>query len=390
MKVLMISPGSPGSETGGVGMAIHRIAKEFSGKISLTIIQPEDINAGEEKISSGIFEDASVISDVTRIKIASRVGPYAYAGPGDEEVSREVLSKVRYELTVFTDGILHEVKDMDFDLIYAHDWIAFEAALKLKETTRKPLVLHVHSLDVDRVSPVNHTWVFDVEQRAFEHSDLILAVSKYSADRINRYYGIHVRKIRVVYHGTDIPAVLNYENKFEEPVILFAGRMSSQKGPQSFIQIAEKVLESKPKTRFIAAGDGDLRNDLIEASAHKDIGDRMHFTGYLDKEEMNRMYSEASIVCMPSVSEPFGLVATEAAAVKIPVILSKNVGAAEVLPGAIQIEHTDIEGFANSIIELLDKKSDIEKITSKNFRSMKDLTWHKTANEIVEIFNSLT
>ena len=60
------------------------------------------------------------------------------------------------------------------------------------------------------------------------------------------------------------------------------------------------------------------------------------------------------------------------------------------LPGAIQIEHTDIEGFANSIIELLDKKSDIEKITSKNFRSMKDLTWHKTANEIVEIFNSLT
>ncbi|MBC6400579.1 MAG: glycosyltransferase family 4 protein [Ekhidna sp.] len=390
MKVLMISPGLSGSETSGAGVAIHKIANELSKKISLTIIQPENINNKDRQVSTEIFGDTSLINDVTRIRIASQVGPYAYAESEDEEVSQGVLSKVRSELTLFTEGVLREVTDMDFDLIYAHDWIAFEAALKIKEATKKPLVLHVHSLDVDRISSVNHTWVFDIERRAFEHSDLILTVSKYSADRINRYYGIHVRKIKVVYHGTDIPSTLNYENKFEEPVILFAGRLSFQKGPQSFIQIAEKVLASKPETRFVVAGDGDLRNDLIELSAHKAIGDRMHFTGYLDREEMNKIYGEASVLCMPSVSEPFGLVAAEAAAAQIPVVLSKNAGASEVLPGAIRIEHTDIEGFANSILELIDRKLDVEKITSKNFKSIKDLTWERTANEIDEVFNSLT
>ena len=60
------------------------------------------------------------------------------------------------------------------------------------------------------------------------------------------------------------------------------------------------------------------------------------------------------------------------------------------LPKAIRVEHSDIEGFANSILELLDKKVDVEKITSKNLKSMKKLTWDRTANKIVEIFNSLT
>ncbi|MDE0471003.1 MAG: glycosyltransferase family 4 protein, partial [Ekhidna sp.] len=138
------------------------------------------------------------------------------------------------------------------------------------------------------------------------------------------------------------------------------------------------------------AGDGGLRNDLIEMSARKAIGDRIHFTGHLDREEMNKVYREASILCMPSRSEPFGLVATEAAAAKIPVVLSKNAGASEVLPNAVRVEHTDVEGFANSVLELTDKRLDIKKITDMNFQSIKDFTWERTANEIVEVFNSLT
>ncbi|MDE0470556.1 MAG: glycosyltransferase family 4 protein, partial [Ekhidna sp.] len=271
MKILMISPGSSGSEMSGAGVAVHRIANELAKKISLTIIQPENIKTQDKEISTETFDDDSIIKDITRVKIASQLGPYTYAESKDEEVSGEVFSEVRSELTAFTDGILREIRNLSFDLIYAHDWVAFEAALQIKEITKKPLVLHVHSLDVDRISSVNHTWVFDIEQRAFEHSDLILTVSKYSANRINQYYGIHRRKIKVVYHGTDLPSGSSYENKFEELVVLFAGRLSGQKRPQLFIQIAEKILESKPEARFIVAGDGGLRNDLIEMSARNDI-----------------------------------------------------------------------------------------------------------------------
>lgn len=389
MNILMISPGSPSSETSGAGVAIHKIASELAAKTSLTIIQPEDVNTKERKVSMESFTDTAVVKDITKINVTSHIGPYAYSETQEKAIQQEELYKVRSELTVFTDGVIEEVNAVDFDIIYAHDWISFEAALKIKEVSKKPLVLHVHSLDVDRISSVNHSWIFDLEQKAFEESDLILTVSQYTSRRIQEHYGIHIRKIKVVHNGVDIPPLVEATRKFHEPVVLFAGRLSGQKGPQTFIKIAEEVLEHNPDVRFVIAGEGELKNDLLEMSAHKNIGDKVHFTGYISRGEMNRVYSEAAVLCMPSVSEPYGLVATEAAAAKIPVVISKTSGAAEVLPEAVLVEHSDVNGFAKSILDLLDNKASVDMITEKNFDSVKEMDWGRTAHKILEVLNSL-
>lgn len=389
MKILMISPGSPSSETSGAGVAIHKIANRLATKVSLTIIQPEDVNTKEVKVSTESFTNTSVVKDITRINIKSQVGPYAYTDSEEKEVQKEVLSKVRKELSLFTKGVIDEVDKHDFDLIYAHDWVSFEAALKIKEVSKKPLILHVHSLDVDRISSINHSWVFDLEQRAFEQSDLIIAVSKLSASRIQQHYGIHVRKIKVIHHGVDLPTADVEKKKFKDPIVLFAGRLSGQKGPQTFINIAEKILSTRDDVRFVVAGDGELKNDLLEMAAHKGIGHKVNFTGYLRRDEMDEVYGEASVLCMPSVSEPFGLVATEAAANKVPVVLSKNFGAAEVLPEAILVDHQDVEGFARSIISVLDDHTIAAQIIEGNLNSIKKANWDKTSDEIIAVINSM-
>ena len=175
-----------------------------------------------------------------------------------------------------------------------------------------------------------------------------------------------IRKIKVVYNGVDMPSPKTATKKFDEPVVLFAGRLSGQKGPQTFIKIAEEVIKHDPNVRFVIAGEGELKNDLLEMSAHKNIGDKVHFTGYISREEMNNVYAEASILCMPSVSEPYGLVATEAAAAKIPVVMSKNSGAAEVLPKAILVEHSDVNEFTKNILDILNNKVSVDKIVEKN------------------------
>lgn len=388
MKILMISPGPADSHTSGSGFAAHKIAEALSSQLSLTVIQPEHVSVQDKKIRSETFSNTSVVKDITRIRIFSQVSPYLYADPID--IKQDESSEVRDELNLFTTGAFNEAKEVDFDLIYAHDWISFEAALNIKKAYKKPLVLHVHSLDVDRISSLNHSWIFDIERVAFEQADLILTVSHYTADRIEKFYQIHKRKIQVVYHGIDRPAKKEYPKKFEEPVVLFAGRLSGQKGPQAFIEIAEKVLLKKPKTRFIVAGDGDMRNDLLEMAAHKNIGHRVHFTGFLKREEMDAIYAEATVFCMPSVSEPFGLVALEAAAAHLPVVLSRQSGALEVLPQALDAEYTDIDGFVNHIVNLIDQTISVEKIVSENMASINRLSWEKTANEIVEVFKGLT
>jgi len=350
----MISPGFPTAETSGVGVAIERISGELAKKVALTVIQPEDVNT-EEQIKAQQFDDHSVVRDITRIEISGNISPYLYE---DDTVKVEKKSsKVQEELSVFTEGVVTQVKALDFDVIYAHDWVSFQAALKIKATSKKQLVLHVHSLDVDRISSVNHSWIFDVEREAFEQADLILSVSKYTAKRIEQHYGIHPRKIKVVYHGVDTPAAPDYQKKFDEPSVLFAGRLTGQKGTKEFAAIAEKVLKKNPKVRFIVAGDGDMRNDLLETTAHKGIGDRIHFTGYLDREGMDKVYAEATVLCMPSRSELFGLVALEAAAAKLPVVVSEQSGVIEVLPNTLQADPSDIEGFAKHILTAIDEKA---------------------------------
>ena len=243
MKVLMISPGSPTAETSGVGVAIERISNELSKKLALTVIEPEDVNT-EEQIKAQRFDDHSIVQDITRIEISGNISPYLYES--DTVKVEKQTSKVQKELSVFTDGVVKQVKALDFDIIYAHDWVSFQAALKIKATSKKQLVLHVHSLDVDRISSVNHSWIFDVEREAFEQADLILTVSKYTAKRIEKHYGIHPRKIKVVYHGVDQYGAVDYEKKFTEPTVLFAGRLTGQKGSKDFIewQVNSRLLAS--------------------------------------------------------------------------------------------------------------------------------------------------
>lgn len=101
--------------------------------------------------------------------------------------------------------------------------------------------------------------------------------------------------------------------KFPEKLVLFLGRLTAQKGPGFFLQIAAKVLEQTDDVRFVMAGTGEKLRQLIESGAFKGVGDKFHFTGFLNKDKVNELLSITDIYCMPSVSEPFGLSALEAA-----------------------------------------------------------------------------
>ena len=178
---------------------------------------------------------------------------------------------------------------------------------------------------------------------------------------------------------------------FKDPVILYAGRLTGQKAPQAFIEIAEKMLAKRKNIRFVIAGDGPMKNNLIETAAHKGIGDHIHFTGFLDRHELSKIYAESSIFCMPSISEPFGLSTVEAALAGLPVVVSKNTGAVEVLPEALTVDTGNVDGFVSCIFSTIDNthKVDIEKIVSENKRAATELTWEKTATQITSIFQSL-
>ena len=87
------------------------------------------------------------------------------------------------ELKTFENKVLSKVKSHNFDCIYAHDWTSVLPAIAVKEKTGKPLIIHYHSLDIDRISTQHHSWIFDLEKSGMQQADAIVAVSRYMKER---------------------------------------------------------------------------------------------------------------------------------------------------------------------------------------------------------------
>jgi glycosyltransferase involved in cell wall biosynthesis len=203
------------------------------------------------------------------------------------------------------------------------------------------------------LGPEKFDWIYKIEKKALLKADLIIPVSQYTGNIIHEFYKIPMGKIFPVHNGIEKVKPFKSEKNFPEKLILFLGRVTMQKGPEFFLEAATRILENNEKVRFVVAGKGDKLQEIIQSGAYAELGQKIHFTGFLNRSEVHYILSITDIFCMPSVSEPFGLTALEAAQFGIPVILSKRSGAAEVLSSALTVDFWDTEKIAELIQELL-------------------------------------
>lgn len=390
MKVLMIGPGEPTSQNSGLGIAAAELTNELQKILKITVIEPVANLPEDQKSNIVISHNSNVMvtKELSRVKISTTLNPYFY--PTDNTILvKEEESKVKTMLTSYTKDVVNNGKKMNADLIYAHDWMSIDAGLELKNELKLPLVLHIHSLDYDRSTKVTDSWLFKLEQKGMETADAIIAVSNYHKNIMIDEYGITASKIHVIHWATHLPNVIKKKKKFNEKLIVFAGRLTEQKGPDKFIEIAKLVQEKDDNTRFVIAGTGDLLEHLVDSVIYQGLKGKLHFTGQISRLEMTELFGMADVFCMPSVSEPFGLIAIEAAAHEVPVVLSKQSGAAEVLPTAFTANFWDTKAFASQIHELIHDEALGIKSAKENKQKLKAHNWKTVANRIHIIFDKI-
>ena len=137
------------------------------------------------------------------------------------------------------------------------------------------------------------------------------------------------------------------------------------------------------------AGIGDQFAPLLESSAYKKLGHHFIFTGFLSKEKVNELLALADVYFMPSVSEPFGLTALEAAQHLVPSVISIQSGAAEVLKSSLKVDHWDTDKYANYIHALLRYNVLHKKLSADANQELKEVTWHHAAEKVLNIYNRL-
>ncbi len=280
----------------------------------------------------------------------------------------------------------------DFDVIHAHDWLSFLAGLEAKKVSGKPLVVQIHATEYDRSGENYNMDVYNIEKFGMEQADRVVAVSYYTKNIIVTKYGINPDKVSVVHNAVSREKRMKHlkiQNNTKEKIVLFLGRITMQKGPDYFIEVANKVLKKDKNVRFVMAGSGDMMPKLITRMAELRIADRFHFTGFLSRVEVERMYAMSSLYVMPSVSEPFGLTAFEALLYNVPVIISRQSGVKEILKNAVAIDFWNIDQLVKEIIKLLKDKEYAQKVVANCKDDMKYIRWDKAAKTLVDIYNNL-
>jgi glycosyltransferase involved in cell wall biosynthesis len=284
------------------------------------------------------------------------------------------------------------VKVRTFDVIHAHDWVTFPAAVALATDMQKPLVVHVHATEYDRSGEnINHE-VYEIERHGMQAASAVIAVSHFTAGIIAGRYAVPVNKIRVVHNGINPRCITPrpYTSR-RQPTVLFMGRITYQKGPEFFVKAAEQVLQKQSNVRFVMAGWGDLAPGIIEMVAARRLGTKIHFTGFLRGDQVDNAYRMSDLYVMPSVSEPFGLTALEAVQYRLPIILSKTTGVGEVLQdGALKMDFWDVNKMAEHMIDILKNPPLAERLCSKAIDEIGNLTWDAAARKCQLVYNEVS
>ncbi len=426
MKVLMFGWEFPPHISGGLGTACYGLTKGMSKIDDLEVIfvvpkayGDEDqeaiklVGAGNIPLKVTKVEyDQTTMKNLQYLEVDSKLVPYStpeeyFRMRNDRRFGNKHLVEVgdngcipfsgKYGDNLFTEIyyyslIAEQIASMyDFDIIHAHDWLAYPAGMAAKRVSGKPLVVHVHATDFDRSGGNVNPAVYNIERAGLDNADRIITVSNLTRDIVINKYGQSPMKVETVYNAVEpnLKALNRQKKGFDEKVVTFLGRITMQKGPEFFIEAAYKVLKRMDNVRFVMAGSGDMMNKMIERAASLGIMDKFHFTGFLRGDAVFRMFNYSDVYIMPSVSEPFGISPLEAMQSGVPVIISKQSGVSEILKHAIKIDFWDIDKMANAIYALLNYPSLAQTIGENGLKEANSLRWEESAKHVYSIYKSV-
>ena len=279
-----------------------------------------------------------------------------------------------------------------FDVVHAHDWMTFPAAIAVAAAARKPLVVHVHSTEFDRAGERVNTQIYEIERTGMHSANAVICVSHLTQNTVAGRYGVGPEKLSVVYNAVEtVSDEAEHMRPIErnEKIVLFLGRLTMQKGPEYFLRAAKKVVEKFDKVRFVVAGSGDMIAQCVRDVAQLGLGHHVTFTGFLHGPDVARVFQMADLYVMPSVSEPFGIAPLEALSHNVPVIISRQSGVSEVLTHVLKVDFWDTDEMANKILAVLTHPPLQRALRQHGHIELRKLSWEDSARQVRAVYEAV-
>lgn len=396
MKVLMLGWELPPHNSGGLGVACYQLCKALSKKgADIEFVLPYTAEHDVEfmRINAAHPQDVEAV-----IKAGIAYDSFKYIKTNGDIESIDLFG----QSAIYEQAVERIVELADFDVIHAHDWLTFRAALRAKEKTNKPLLLHVHSIERDRAGGDDgNPMVREIEYMSMMLADKIIAISQLTKDAIVADYKIPADKIEVIHNSFDLDGVqpldtgnvYNYLTEMKQHgyrIVVNVGRLTIQKGLPNLLRAAKEVIARSPKTIFLFVGSGEQDRELLELAAELGIGRNVVFTGFQRGKTWRDAYAIGDLFVMPSISEPFGLTPFEAIGYGTPALISKQSGVSEVLTNCLKVDYWDINEMANQITAVVQNDGLRDELHTNSLKEYERLSWNKAADRLLELYKHHT
>lgn len=398
MKILMLGWELPPYNSGGLGVACFQLCKALAAKgCDIDFVVPY---TAKHDIGFMNVIAALPYSQAQLHEFGGAYDSHKYLATTQHE--SHLPRSLRELQAAYGRSVQQLASRGGYDIVHAHDWLTFEAAMAAQREATIPIIAHVHATEFDRSGEFyGNPLVHEVERLGLIAADHIVAVSEQTKRQIVREYGIPASKIEVIHNSVD-PADLQFEpvvaansyaylRRMKErgyKVVVSTNRFTAQKGMTYFLRAAQLAVQKNPKLLFLLGGSGDQYEELVRMSAELGISQNVLFPGFIRGKAWRDAYSIADLFVMSSVSEPFGISALEGVGYGLVTIVTNQSGVREVVKNMLTYDYWDIQKLAGYIVAASRHDGLVQTIRQNGLEEFKHLSWHKVAEKCQNLYNT--
>jgi glycosyltransferase involved in cell wall biosynthesis len=291
------------------------------------------------------------------------------------------------------------------DVFHAHDWLVATAGIGLKHVFRKPFFATMHSTEIGRRNGIHSGYermIHETEAWLTYEAWKVICCSDYMVHHVQWAFGLPTDKLVMIPNGVKAEVytkndkdLAQFRNKYalpQEKIVLFVGRMVYEKGVHVLVNAAPKVLE-KANAKFIIVGNGYMKDQLSTIVNNTGLAHKVMFTGFVDDETLRKLQKCADASVVPSLFEPFGIVALEAMAAKSPVVVSDTGGLSEIVNhdvDGVKAYTGNPDSLAWGINKVLTDEAYANTLRTNAYRKIQEkYNWDKIAQQTMTMYENI-
>ncbi len=296
----------------------------------------------------------------------------------------------------------------EFDLVHSHDWLVADAAQQLARAHGIPWLVTIHATEYGRhqgwVQEHPQATIHATERTMVQDADHVITCSDYMAGHVAQIFNVPARRITAIPNGIDpadlvaapdaeLPALRAQFAAPDERLVLLVGRLVFEKGFHLALDALAPIAKRDGRLRFVVAGTGTAEAELKAQAGALGLAPYGTFIGWAGDDLLHSLYRVADLCIVPSIYEPFGLVALEAMASGCLCVVADTGGLREVVPAGgtvgLRFPSRDADALRELIEQTLTDEHTRERLVAEAREHVLRFDWAEVARRTQGVYRAL-